>query len=78
MAYTGSAQRGAVRVSLRLDIPAPQLRCMLPLLQFHSFDFYMHIGLGVRLLKIMHLFGFLARSLGRDLLSIWEAYDGMR
>lgn len=50
---------------------------MLPLLQFHSFDFYMRIGLGVRLIEmIMHLLGFLARSLGRDLLSIWEAYDG--
>lgn len=40
-----SATRGG-EVSWQLDTPALQLLCMLPLLQFHSFDFYMHVGFG--------------------------------
>lgn len=52
-----SEMRGG-EVSLRLDTPA-LLLCVAPLLQFHSFDFYMHVGFwgsGCVLEMTMHLF----------------------
>jgi hypothetical protein len=53
-----SSMRGG-EVLLCLDTPALQLLCVAPLLQFHSFDFFMHVGFwgsGCVLEMTMHLF----------------------